>query len=158
MIEGKHSDQKANANQGYGFPPLYVDQPPKYGTHNDGQQAMNTHYPPDLSFGSVELLEEEREDEKQGDAHKEKKISTQSYDERPIPHRFDIHHLSFSLCLIIFNRLSNALNRPRIADRKCHGERSVAISICYQEITAHLWVPVMTLECSQCLFYRQFRE
>ena len=130
MIEWEHSNQKANANQGYGFPPFYVNQPPKYGTHNDGQQAMNPHDPADLSFRSVELLKEEWEDEKQGDTHKEKKISTQSHDERPVPYRFDVHHLSFSLCLIIFNRLSNALNRPRIANRKC-------------QITAHLWVLVM---------------
>ena len=35
------------------------------------------------------------------------------------------------------NRFCKASSVPEIAERICHGERSVAISICYQEITAH---------------------
>jgi hypothetical protein len=70
---------------------------------------MNPHDPSDLSFGSIELLEEEGKDEKQSNAHKEKEISTQGYEERPVPYCFDVHHLNIPLCLVML--FLNALNR-----------------------------------------------
>ena len=70
------------------FSPFYVDNTSKHRAYENGRETVDSHDQPDLGFRGVKLFEIQRKNEKQRNAHKEKKESDKSHKKMSVPHGF----------------------------------------------------------------------